>query len=103
VSVTGPTGPTGPTGATTNVTAGIEFIIDGGGSVITTGVKGDLQIPFNCTITAWTLMADQSGSIVIAIWKDTLANYPPTSADSIVASAPPTLTSASSASSSTLT
>jgi len=37
------------------------------------------------------LLADQSGSIVIDIWNDTLANFPPTNADSITASAPPTL------------
>jgi hypothetical protein len=48
-------------------------------------------------------MADQSGSIVVDVWKDTLANYPPTVADSITASAPPTITSAQSASSSSLT
>jgi hypothetical protein len=48
-------------------------------------------------------MADQTGSIVVAVWKDTLANYPPTVADSIVGSAPPTITSAQSATSSTLT
>jgi hypothetical protein len=66
-------------------------------------VKGDLQIPFACTITSWTLMADQSGSIVVDVWKDTLANYPPTVADSITGSALPTITSASSATSSTLT
>jgi hypothetical protein len=48
-------------------------------------------------------MADQSGSIVIDVWKDTLANYPPTVADSITGSAKPTLVSAQSATSSTLT
>jgi hypothetical protein len=74
--------------------ASIEFVIDGGGSAITTGVKGDLQIPFACTITEATLLADQTGSIVVDIWKDTYANYPPTAADSITASAKPTLSSA---------
>jgi hypothetical protein len=85
------------------VTAGIEFVIDGGGTAITTGVKGDIQIPFACTITAWTIMADQSGSIVIDVWKDTFANYPPTAADSITGSAKPTLSAAQAATSSTLT
>lgn len=81
----------------------IEFIIDGGGSAITTGVKGDIEIPYNCTITRATLLADQTGSIVVDIWKDTYANFPPTNTDSITASAKPTLSSASKAQDTTLT
>jgi hypothetical protein len=69
-----------------------QFIIDGGGSTITTGIKGDIRIPVASTITSWHLLADQSGSIVVDVWKDTLANHPPTDADSITASAPPTIT-----------
>lgn len=61
----------------------IEFIIDGVGTTITTGVKGDLEVPYDCTATAWTLLADQSGSIVIDIWKDVYANFPPTNVDAI--------------------
>lgn len=77
--------------------------IDGGGGVIETGYKGFIRIPYGCTITKVTLLADQSGSIVIDIWKDTYANYPPTDADSITASAPPTLSSATKSEDSTLT
>lgn len=83
--------------------AAIEFIIDGGGDTITTGIKGDLEIPFACTITRATLLADQTGSIVVDIWKDTYANYPPTGADSITASAIPTISSATKSQDSTLT
>lgn len=72
----------------------IPFILDGGGSVITTDIKGDLPIDFACEIQSVTMLADQSGSIVVDIWKDTYANYPPTDADSITASAVPTITSA---------
>lgn len=81
----------------------ISYVIDGGGSVITTGLKGFLQIPFACTINSWTIMADATGSMVIDIWKDTYANYPPTVADTITASAKPSLSSANKATSSTLT
>lgn len=81
----------------------IEFIIDGGGSAITTGVKGDIEIPFACTITAARVLADQSGSIVVDIWKDTYANFPPTDADSITASAPPTISTATKSEDTTLT
>ena len=54
-------------------------------------------------ITSWTLVADQTGSIVIDLWKDTYANFPPTVADSITGSAKPTLSSAVKNQSSTLT
>jgi len=75
--------------------ADIAFVIDGGGSEITTGIKGDLEIPFACTITAWTLLADQTGSIVIDIWKDTYANFPPINADAMPgAGKEPTISSA---------
>ncbi len=81
----------------------ITFVIDGGGSAITTGIKGDLEIPFNCTINRATLLADQSGSIVVDIWKDTYANYPPTVADTITASAKPTISTATKSQDATLT
>jgi len=94
----------GGTGITNDVKpCSITFIIDGGGATITTGIKGDLRIPFACTINSWTLMGDQSGSIVVDIWKDTLANFPPDAADVITASAKPTISGATNAASSTLT
>lgn len=70
---------------------------------ITTGIKGDLYIPFACTISAVTMLADQSGSIVVDIWKDSYANFPPTDADSITASAVPTISSATKSQDTTLT
>jgi hypothetical protein len=84
-------------------TASLTFVVDGGGSAITTGQKGHLEIPFACTIKQVTMQADQSGSIVVDIWKDTYANFPPTNADSITASTPPTISSAQKSQDSTLT
>jgi hypothetical protein len=82
----------------------LGWIIDGGGAAITTGIKGDLgPIPFACTILEVTMLADHSGSIVVDIWKDTYANFPPTDADSITASAPPTISTAVKSQDSTLT
>lgn len=91
-----------------NLTAGmklssIQFVIDGGGSAITTGVKGFIEIPFACDIIAVRLLADQSGSIVVDIWNDTYANYPPTVADTITASAIPTISTATKSEDVTLT
>ncbi len=77
-----------------NPDVGIEFVIDGGGAAITTGQKGHMVAPFPGTIVKAEIEADQSGSIVVDIWKDTYANFPPTDADSITSASPPTLTSA---------
>jgi hypothetical protein len=85
------------------ITRTIGILIDGGGTAILTGVKGDLYIPFACTITAVTMLADTSGSIVVDIWKDTYANYPPTVADTITAAAKPTISSAVKSQDTTLT
>lgn len=86
-----------------NTVRAISYVIDGGGSTISTGNKRGLRIPFACTINSVTLGADQSGSIVIDIWKDTQANYPPTVADTITASAKPTISSATKSEDTTLT
>lgn len=81
----------------------ITFIIDGGGSVITTGQKGHLEIPFACTINRVTMLADQSGSIIVDIWKRAYADFPPTDAQSITSSAVPTISGAVKSQDSTLT
>lgn len=78
-------------------------VFDGGGSVLTTGIKGDMSIPYACTILSARLLADQAGSIVVDIWKDTYANYPPTVADTITAAAKPTLSAATKNEDTTLT
>ena len=49
------------------------------------------------------MLCDQSGSIVVDVWKDTYANYPPTVADTITASAKPTVSTATKGQVTTLT
>lgn len=89
--------------ANTNLTKRvITYVIDWGGSVITTGVKGYVDIPYGMTITGWKLLADQSGDIVIDIEKDTYANFP-TITTSITAAAKPTLSGAQKNTDTTLT
>lgn len=83
--------------------AGLPFIIDGGGSVILPGIQGDILVPFACTIDEIWMLADQSGSIVVDIWKDTYGNFPPVDGDSITASAVPTITTALKSNDATLT
>lgn len=110
----GPPGPAGPPGSgitqlTGDVSAGpgsgsqaatissvfkvaeIIFIVDGGGNPITAGLKGFVKIPFACSIDQIDLYADQAGSVVVDIYKDVYANFPPTLADTITAAAKPTL------------
>jgi len=70
----------------------INFMIDGGGNEIITGIKGDVRIPSDLVIQSVTLLADTTGNIVVDIWKDTYGAYPPTDANSITASAVPTIT-----------
>lgn len=90
-------------GEAIDLVAGLIFVIEGAGAAIETGVKGDLVVPFACTVLDWTLLGDQAGSIVVDVWKDTLANFPPVAGGSITASAPPTLDAEESAQSATLT
>lgn len=76
-----------------NETIDLVIIIGDGTNAITTGVKGFLPVDFAFTIVQWTLVADASGSIVIDVWKDTYANFPPTVADTIAGTEKPTLSS----------
>lgn len=85
----------------------VTVIIDGGGIAIATGLKTFISLPSAGEFKKWRILAiDElvtAGSIIIDVWKDTYANYPPTVADTITAAAKPTLGSAISAESSTLT
>jgi len=81
----------------------IEFVIDGAGTEITTGVKAYIEVPFDCYIEEQSLGADQDGDIVVDIWLDDYASYPPTVGDTITASAKPTISSGDSDQDSTLT
>ncbi len=79
----------------------LGVVIDGAGSAPATGSKGYLRVPYPCTITGWTIIADVSGSCAFTVKAGTWAVPPSTS--SIVASAKPTLTTAQAATSTTLT
>ena len=63
---------------------------------IVSGSVVDLPIPYDCTISGSVLTgiptSESVGSMILDIRKDTYDNWPPTSADSIVADAPPTIT-----------
>lgn len=75
----------------------LEFLIGNGIDVITVGLKPTAVIvtPRAGIITGWTILSADSvptpGSIVIDLYKDTYANYPPTAIDTITGSAKPTI------------
>ena len=80
----------------------VTCVIDGGGAVITTGLKAWVEVPFDGTITGWTVLADVAGDLVVDVWKDTFGNFPPTGGDSIAGSEKPSLVAARTASDLTL-
>jgi len=96
-------GSSGTSGTSQTAAGSFGITVDGGGSVIPTGLRGFVVIPYSGTITEWTIIADQSGSSVVDIWKSTYAGAPPTIANTITGSALPTLTASQKAQSSTLT
>lgn len=90
-----------PSGAPGTIVITLGITIDGGSSVITTGAKGYRQVMTAGTITGWSILAKQVGSITFDVVKDPFASYPPTT--SIVAAAPPTMTTDDAVQSSSLT
>lgn len=80
---------TGGPGLRTTVavrTQQIGITVDGGGSVVTSGIKGYKSFMVAGTITRWRLIADAAGTVEFDIQKSTYAGFPPTS--SIIGSSP---------------
>jgi hypothetical protein len=91
-----------PTTATASIV--LEWSVDGNGSPIGVGKKGDEECPIDCVVDEWVLMADTTCTIALDVWiAPFVANTPPVIADSIVASAPPQLVAGQSQQNSTLT
>ena len=84
-------GPQGTTGATGPTEDNITLFIDGTPDEISTGNKGYKQIPYDCSILEWYILAGQTGSIQFDIKKSSFNNYPSTS--SIVGGDYPNLSS----------
>ena len=74
----------------------IDISINGGGDVVTTGIiaGGDWRAPYAMTITGWYLMADQTCSMVVDVWKQPGFTSYPTVSNTITGSEKPTLSSA---------
>jgi hypothetical protein len=79
----------------------INFVIDGGGATITTGIKGHVVVDFDCEVIEWALVANASGSIVVDVNRATYANYPTTA--TLSATEKPTITTSTKGEDRTLT
>lgn len=92
------TGAIGRIGVASALPGAIEFTIDGAGGTIGAATWGFLEVPFAATLDSWTMVADQTGSIIINVWKCTYAQFdPPTTpsaANDITNGNPPTITAA---------
>jgi len=80
----------------------LGITVDGGGSELTTGTKGYIVCTKAGIINRWDIIADQSGSIVMDVWKAANPSIP-TNANSITGTEKPTLTAAQIASDTSLT
>lgn len=72
----------------------VTYMFGDGVNQLSTGRQlRDLYIPSGMVLTPieWTLLADPAGALVMTIWGDTYANHPPTAADILTGSAPPTI------------
>lgn len=77
-----------------NSLSGALWVIDGGGSAITAGLKDGFSFPFDCGLKRIIMLADQSGDVVVDFWVKALASgYPPTNTESITGGNEPTISS----------
>jgi hypothetical protein len=82
----------------------LVFSFDGAGSAPTANSTCDLSVPFDCTIVSSTVQGDVAGSCVLDVWVAAFSTTtPPAVANTITASALPTLSSATGVQDSTLT
>lgn len=92
----------GGVAATTSV-VDLVFVIGDGQNAITAGVYGFLPVDFPGAILGYTLIGDAAGNLVVDVRQKAGLGNVPGSGDTIVASAPPTLSSSQIVNSTTLT
>jgi hypothetical protein len=63
-----------------NINASVNYVIDGGGSAITAGSKGFVQVPTNFIVKEWSILADTTASsFAVDVRKCSYDNLPTTS------------------------
>jgi flagellar basal body rod protein FlgC len=80
-------------------TAMLNFVIDGGGATIVTGIAGWVEVPYTASALSWDLVGNTSGTLSVDVFKTTYANWVGTTGmtaanNSIVQASKPTITSA---------
>ena len=83
----------------TTITNSFGIHLDGGGLVLATGLAGYSTIVNGGTIQSCVMLADQTGSAIVDIWRCTYGQFDagsthPVAGDKITATAPPTIISA---------
>ena len=82
--VQGNTGAQGYTGYSYGTTGQLMVFFSGYPDYLYTGTQMDVYVPFPIYISNWTMLGGDTGaSMGIGLWKDTYANFPPTSADNM--------------------
>lgn len=76
----------------------LVFDFDGGGAPIAVNSQLWQDFPFPCTLIGWAATGLPSGSIKFNVWKCALADFPPTSANSITGGHDPEISEGDSAS-----
>lgn len=84
-------------GIQTNFPGAIEYVIDGGSLSIATGLRGILEVPFDCTINYIDIYLSSTGSVEIDILNCTYDQYDagathPVPGDSVLGGSYPTIT-----------
>ena len=59
-----------------SLNSSLAITVDNGTSAVTTGNKTFITIPYNCTITGWSLLSDTSGNLSITISTSTVGTFP---------------------------
>jgi hypothetical protein len=72
-------------------TGSFGVTVDGVTSIVQVGQVGYVTIPYDGTITGWSITANVAGNIQFDVWKDALPGVIPVLADSIITSNFPTL------------
>lgn len=60
-----------------NIAFGLPFVFDGGGAVLTTGTWfSNIEIPFACQLTGYTLIGSPTGSAVLTVYRSSYGAHP---------------------------
>ncbi len=47
----------------------VTFVVDGAGTVLTTGTKNPIKVPYGGTLSGWTMMCSPSGSVTADVFR----------------------------------